>query len=203
MRKLSFASLCFSALILLVSCEKEGPVGPPGPMGPAGTNGTVGAQGPQGPAGTANVIYSTWTDDETLDWEDDETITGVPQKIATWSAAQISQQVVDSGVVLVYARAANNGPVSPLPATFYAATGAADQFSYSINVGALQFTHRSTDAVGVFVTPAVTDVRFRYIIIPGGTPGSRMASSPAAGYTVEQLKAMTYEQVVALLRIPK
>lgn len=200
MRKLSLLSVCFSALVLLASCEKEGPMGPVGPQGPSGATGSTGATGTtgqQGPAGSANVVYSNWTD-ATLAWTDDATDPAMPKRTAEWSATSISQDVLDRGIVLVYARDNADNSVHPLPATFYTDATHADQIRYALNVGKIMLTHTSTDA-NVFVAPAAKDVNFRFVIVPGGTADGRMA----AGYSVAQLQAMTYDQVVALLRIPK
>jgi len=43
---------------------------------------------------------------------------------------------------------------------------------------------------------------FRYIIIPGGVAGGRFVSGAAAGYTVDQIKSMSYQQITSLLNIP-
>jgi hypothetical protein len=43
---------------------------------------------------------------------------------------------------------------------------------------------------------------FRYVIIPGGVAGGRMTSGAASGYTIEQLRAMSYEEVLRKFNIP-
>lgn len=45
-------------------------------------------------------------------------------------------------------------------------------------------------------------IYYRYVLIPGGVSGGRFSSGPAVGYSTDQLKNMTYEQIVALFGIP-
>jgi hypothetical protein len=45
-------------------------------------------------------------------------------------------------------------------------------------------------------------LEYRYILIPGAVSGSRFISGAAAGYTSDQLKAMPYEQLRQLMKIP-
>jgi len=54
MKQFRFLLPALTAVLLMLSCTKEGPSGPQGPQGPAGANGT------QGLAGIANMIYSGW-----------------------------------------------------------------------------------------------------------------------------------------------
>jgi hypothetical protein len=42
----------------------------------------------------------------------------------------------------------------------------------------------------------------RYVIIPGGVAGGRMVTGPAAGHTVEELRAMSYQQICQMFNIP-
>jgi len=43
---------------------------------------------------------------------------------------------------------------------------------------------------------------FRYVIIPGSVAGGRMVSGPASGHTVNELRAMSYQQIAQLFSIP-
>ncbi len=204
MKKLSFFSLCFSVALLFASCTKEGPMGPAGPAGPQGpagtngTNGTNGTQGSQGPAGTANVIYSTWTD-ASLTWTD-TTIATVQQRVAEVNATSVTEEIIERGVVLAFSRT-TDGTVHSMPTMLHSENGT-DIFRFSLKVGVVTFAHSKLRNTG-FVAPAAQDIRFRYVIIPGGTANTRIASGAAAGYTAAQLQAMSYDQVVALFRIPK
>ncbi|MBD0350623.1 MAG: collagen-like protein [Flavisolibacter sp.] len=200
MKKLSFLSLCFSAIVLIVSCKKEGPMGPVGPQGAAGTNGTngePGATGPQGPAGSANVVYSSWSD-SALAWTD-TTINTVPLRTSSLSASAVTQEIIDRGVVLVYGRT-EDGDVHALPTMLHGTDGT-NIFRFSLKEGSIALAHSRLVNTG-YQTPAAQDIRFRYILIPGGVANTRIASGAAAGYTAAQLQAMSYNEVVALLRIP-
>ena len=84
---LVLTSLCF------ISCAKDGATGPQGPAGTSGTNGTNGnANVISESAQTVSFVYSN-----TLNTYD-----------AVLSCPEITQDVVDKGVVLCYERVANN-----------------------------------------------------------------------------------------------
>ena len=68
-----------------------------------------------------------------------------------------------------------------------------------MTAGTLRFTW--TNIAGS-ATPSISN-QFRYVIIPGAVSGSRITIGPAAGYTVEQVKSMSYEQIKALFNIPE
>jgi len=93
-------------IAFLPGCEKQGAVGPQGGHGERGTQGArgdvgqTGEKGPkgdrgdtgaQGPAGSVNVIYSEW-------------ITGTHNVVTTFpiAVAQLTQSIIDRGVVAVY-----------------------------------------------------------------------------------------------------
>ena len=202
MKKLSFLSLCFSVAILFASCTKEGPMGP---VGPQGAQGPTGSSGAQGQTGTANVLYSNWST-SSLEWSNDANAT--LQKLATLTATGLTQEVLDRGMVLVYSRNNADGDVHPLPViinTTDTSTGTsittANRFRFALRAGAVSLMHTS-EVAGAAVAPQAADVNFRYIIVPGSSADSRI-SSGAAGYTTAQLQAMSYNQIVALFRIPK
>jgi hypothetical protein len=208
MRKFRTLSLCLLAITFIaVNCTKEGPEGPAGatgPQGPAGSNGATGATGaagatgatgavgPQGPAGatgpagTANVIYSAWSL---------PTFTASSTFFVAQPAAPgITQAIMDRGVVLAYM---SNG------------TGTATS---GFNVWTLPYTrpgdatliyHQYVVGTIVYIASAnLTGFQFRYVIIPGGVAGGRTTGVGGTNYTVEQLKAMSYQEVVSLFHIP-
>jgi hypothetical protein len=45
-------------------------------------------------------------------------------------------------------------------------------------------------------------LEYRYVLIPGLVAGGRFSSGPLAGYTVSQIKSLSYQQLIDLLRIP-
>jgi hypothetical protein len=97
---------------LFVSCAQEGPIGPRGPQGPQGPS------GPQGPAGqSADVISINYAADASH-WYD----VGVPGEDGYFLALdlevpEITQDIVDFGLVLVYYRIDNQSPWIALPYT--------------------------------------------------------------------------------------
>lgn len=90
--------LCLVAGLTFSSCKKE-----------TGPKGDTGAIGPQGPAGNANV-KTTIVSNQT--W-----VYSAPAYIATMSAPNITQEIVDKGAVLVYLE--NAGTYIQLPITLY------------------------------------------------------------------------------------
>ena len=90
----------------------QGPVGPAGPVGPSGPVGPTGPQGPagpQGPPGTTTVLV-------TLDYS--VTLRASGSGDQTWSVPQITQSVVDDGVVIGYIQLGSAGSWTTLPHVF-------------------------------------------------------------------------------------
>lgn len=159
-----------------------------------------------GAAGTANVIYSDWFFfEEQSNWKD-TAAEGTVRGRAIKYAAQVTQDVIDKGIILTYSSAQINSgfnavDAKPLPwrrgihPTYV-------EYSFAIASGKIIF-YRLSVLNGTASTGSwVPDLGFRYVIIPGGIQGGRIASGPAVGYTKEQLQAMPYEEVAKLLRIP-
>jgi hypothetical protein len=220
MRKLRSLSLFILSITLIaVSCTKEGPEGPvgaTGPQGPPGTSGTngttgaTGATGSTGPIGIANVIYSAWlaapSTSGSAGWFDTTITTIGAVSRANFLAPSLMQTILDQGTTLVYHTSAASPP----------ATGTANvqPLPFSLNVGATIVELNYRPAVGrviVFLKSLSTVASlamtagnyFRYVIVPGGVAGGRMISGPAAGYSVEELKAMSYDEVIRKFNIPR
>lgn len=219
MRNFKLLSLLSLAITFLaISCTKEGPEGPvgaTGPQGPAGTNGAngtpgatgpagpTGPTGPQGPAGTANVIYSSWA---TVSTNRDTTGIvpfGPAVRYGTRSAPGVTQAILDNGVVLSYMQ--NNvtpTSITPLPTTLVL-FGDRFQFGFVLGVGTIYYylddITTGTNSTTSLSTPT------RYVIIPGGVSGGRLANGEATylGHTAAQWKAMSYHDVCTLLNIPE
>ncbi len=232
MRKLSFAiaSLFFS--VLLFSACKEGDTGPVGPQGIQGPNGPQGAQGtigpagpvgatgatgatgpagPVGPAGSlANVIYSSWL--TITNWADTAGLyvggantTGAAGRRGFIATNSVTTAIVDQGVVVSFLRQTPAAAASSLPtvlsgtAVYWSITldqalrpGRVIYFASRLELGSWSATEN-----GRF-----ENSQYRYVIIPGGTAGGRFTSGPATGYTISQVKAMSYNQIAALFNIP-
>ncbi len=218
MRKfLSLSLFLFALSFLAVNCTKEGPEGPagaqgpqgpagpggtPGPAGPAGPTGPqgpAGPAGPQGPAGTANVIYSPWFN--LTNWHDSTMTNQGLVKLDYRDAPGITSTIISSGVVLMY--------VAPNASSTYAyglpwlvtSSNPNIIISFVPTVGRLVVYNTQVNSIAGGITPNASYV-YRYIIIPGGVLGGRSAGAGGTQYTVEELKSMSYEQVVQLFNIP-
>lgn len=209
MRKLRlFSLLLLSILFIATSCTKEGPEGPVGAsglQGPPGTQGPEGPEGPQGPQGTTNVTYSAWF------------VTGTGWAEATASdpyfgevfyflktAPSVTQEIIDQGIVLGYMKGdpllvppANATPFQ-LPYGVGPGFGFSDIYDFTLSPGNIRFLYKSDFP---WAAEDLEVVSFRYVVIPGSVAG-RGTLPVYGGYSVEQLKAMPYEQVAKLFNIP-
>lgn len=219
MRKFRLLSLLALATVFIgISCTKEGPEGPvgaTGPQGPGGVQGPAGAQGPagpQGPAGTTNVTYSTWYTTVAADWA----AAGGPPYWDNFryirTAPGVTQAIIDNGIVLSYMKGwvydsdgtgfvpLHSPTVVQLP--YFADVFYTDFWDFAIPAaGSIRYMYKSNAAWGAGALPGVA---YRYVIIPGSVAGGRGTNSVTtyAGYTGEQLKAMSYSQVANLFHIP-
>lgn len=220
MKKLVFSTLfLLTTALVFTACKGDkgdtGPAGPAGPAGPtgaagpagpagatgpagvAGPVGPIGPAGPAGPAGTANVVYSNWIAVVNSDWSNNGVST--VNHTRAIAAPGLTATLLAQGVVLVYLNLStqpNNIKLLPWDDvtvyTFYIE---------QMTVGSLLVGVKRQDNTA-FINSFIT-LNYRYIIIPGGVSGSRFTSGPAAGYTVQQVKSMSYDQVRALLSIPE
>ncbi len=218
MRKFSLLSLLLVALtFIVINCTKEGPEGPAGatgpqgptggsgaagPAGPAGATGTTGPAGPagpQGPAGTANVIYSSWaTSTGTFR---DSTIDNTLYNITDFAAPSLSQAILDNGVILVYFRFASLGPYQ-LPYSSFAG-GHPNVIHFIAKLNRIYITRHNQDQnVEAGHVHLAAGLEYRYVLVPGAVAGGRMMSGPAAGYSAEEVRSMSYEQICNLFSIP-
>lgn len=185
-----------------------GLTGTTGAIGPAGTTGATGSQGPigpQGPIGTANVIYSAWTAFVNATWSASVVEFGKTVRNYPAVAPGITQTMLDQGVVLSFIKFAvpANTPY-PLPAVINGVnvSGVSSSVFIELAVGILRIKHMNiTDNLDPGTLSSQT--QYRYILIPGGIAGGRFTSGPAAGYTVAQVKAMSYAQVSSIFNIPQ
>lgn len=172
-------SVSFLTIVLVITSCKKGDVGPQGPEGPAGPQGVQGQQGAQGATGTANVIYSSWF--TASPWTKD-TVFGLWGFNYNQTATGITQQMLDSGVVLTFGRLYGYnsliwpaGQVGQLPINIsyiLGGTSYTDNWSALVTPGNVHI--RFTDDQNYY-TSISTAHQFRYIIIPGGAVGNRIA----------------------------
>jgi hypothetical protein len=212
MRKFKLLSLLSLAIVFIVtSCTKEGPEGPvgaSGAQGPAGIAGPVGPAGPQGPVGTTNVTYSAWFVTG-VGW----TSTGADAYLAEFlynrAAPGVTQAIMDNGLVLAFMKGDPNllgAPLTqtfPLPNSVGHSFGFIDTYSFVLNApGNIRFLYFTT--FPFFDQTDLAAISYRYVIIPGSIAGGRGVNGVTTyeGFTAEQVKAMSYNQLAQTFHIP-
>ena len=132
MNKRVIAALVSGVLALsFVGCS-----GSQGPIGATDPSGTPGAPGPQGPTGTANVIYSPWKR-AAATWNN-ITKDGTTSKSSFTLAPEVTQSVIDSALIMVYARFVSSSKfMFPLPYTS-SAGGVVSTISYQAQLEATE-----------------------------------------------------------------
>ncbi|WP_109699581.1 lipoprotein [Chitinophaga deserti] len=175
MKKLLFPAI---AALMLAACSKEGPAGPAGPQGQQGNpgaQGTPGAQGPQGTPGTpgtngnANVIVKTFSS-TAYTWNK-ETILGINYRTIQVPVPEITADIINTGMVLVYV-AANTDSWTPLPLTL--GTDPKLLFvSFGNSVGMLRIRTRYSDNTDT----GVIGINCKLVIVQGNS--FRRAAPPS------------------------
>jgi hypothetical protein len=132
----------------------DGATGATGSVGATGANGVTGATGATGAGATGqvNIIYSDWFTIEIEDW----TLTSNKRIDFDYATNDISQAIVDNGIVLAYLK--QNGNVYPL--SIYFPNGTQHQYYYGLNN--IHFYVQNDNAI------VPQDYEYRYVIIPGG-----------------------------------
>ncbi len=147
--------------------EAVGPQGATGSKGDTGATGPVGPQGPAGPAGSGagtgtaiNVIYSDWFTPAFVDWQK------ITEKSYLFGIIEvnITQDIIDKGVVLAYSRQVASGPVYLLPMMLETSSGLTN-YNIAAALGKISITF--TELLDIQGRPA-TGLQYRYVIIPGG-----------------------------------
>jgi hypothetical protein len=162
--------VALSALILSVACKK----------------------GDDGPPGTANVKFSEWFTPATYK---KDTIFGIWGFSYNKSATAITQNVLDSGTVLVYAKMYGYnslvwpaGNVGQLPITITYMQGGLqnDTWQFKASPGNLNIRFQNDHNIYNSISNAH---QFRYIVIPGAVPAGRGIN-------------MSYEEICRKYNIP-
>ncbi len=155
-------------LVFVTSCSKDG------------------EQGPAGADGNANVISSGWVPYDSANWSSSTSEFGITYRNYPVTVSEITQDVVDNGVVLVYTRFFTDTYV--LPFTDKIVGGGENQvLSFRLNLGALTIKMRNVSGSGDPGTFSgnETSNQYRYIIIPSGT------NKTGVDFTI-----MSYQQVM-------
>jgi len=145
------------------------------------SKGSTGPAGPAGPAGPDSVIYSAWTP-LALTYVAKDTLFE-----QTINAPSITKAILDSGVILSYVNFQDtSGTYHVIPTAGLVTIGIFEDF-----------------AVGQINIQSVRDystLPYRYVVIPGSKKaGNSAATHKVKGYTIQELKAMPYEQVQQVL----
>lgn len=135
--------------------------------------------------GTANVLYSSWVEFESSNWSALQTEFSMDFREYPVQAPQITEEIRNEGVVLVYVSWACCSYVTSLPDI----TDNTYKTYFEYVVGEIQIKRSFfPDATGDPGTYS-TGNEYRYIIIPGGT------SIGNSKVKKEDLKNMSYEEV--------
>ncbi|MBD3616069.1 MAG: hypothetical protein HUJ22_05800 [Gracilimonas sp.] len=138
--------------------------------------------------GTANVMYSSWTYLDSA--VRDTTIDSSNMKIGDINAPQLTQEILDTGVVNVYMQFSNY--IYPLPYTGYAG-GITNTMDFLPRLNLIQitrFTHDNSGSVGFN-----SSLQYRYVLIPGGVAAKSKMSK-------DQIKTMSYQEAKKRFGIP-
>jgi hypothetical protein len=194
MKKVKLISLVIVIAMVAVSCKKE-----------TGPQGAQGAQGPAGPAGTTNVIYSNWKGFAATSWRPVVEF-GKNMEIYPASVPALDQNIIDHGAVLVYIKFINAQAPIQLPLTM-AITSSGNQFvGYRLIPDSIQMMLYDLDDnldPGTWSGDSSQNA-YRYIIIPGGTVGSKhMLNNNSSQPSLAELKNMTYAEVCRYYNIPE
>jgi len=199
----ALAALCF------VSCKKGDP-GPAGAAGPAGPNGT---------SGSSNVIYSDWFTPTSYT---KDTVFGMWGFSYTQAAPDLTQNILDSGTVIVYAKLLQynatlwpSTQISALPISLTYMSGnttMTDTWSGLASLG--QVKVRFVNDQNAYKNYNSSKNKFRYIIIPGVVHSSSVTPNTVtrSGNTLDagtlqtianNWTNMSYEEVCDKLGVPK
>ena len=199
---------------MLLSCTK----GDQGPAGPAGPTGATGATGAQGSTGSANVVYSQWFTPPSYI---KDTVFGIYGFYYDKATTDITQPVLDSGIVLTYGKLDGyvssiwpTNQVGQLPITVTYQEGSStyvDTWQAFATLGNLTIQFQDNLDLYNGISNAH---KFRYIIIPGAQKSAvasvksgiyysngRKLDANAVNGVIQNYKTMSYAQVCARLGI--
>jgi hypothetical protein len=145
------------------------------------SKGSTGPAGPAGPAGPDSVVYSPWIP---LAFTYNANDTAFED---TLIAPSITKAILDSGVILTYVNAIDqNGIYHVIP------TGALNTL--------MLFEDFSIGKINIVSVNDYSTLPYRYVTIPGSLKtGNSAGNQKVKGYTIQELKAMPYEQVQKVL----
>ena len=145
MKKLSFYFLLFSFLIILISCEK----GEKGEIGPAGPQGTSTEIDSNILNGYTNAIYLI-KNIVRSDWQSIPDPYGNSNYNASLIIPEITQGILDSGMVIVYFK--NSNSYNTLPITSFQGAGVIT-YQYTYKEGELIVNFKANYSPTTFPIP--------------------------------------------------
>ncbi|MEO7978657.1 hypothetical protein [Flavobacterium sp.] len=173
--------------IFLISCS--GDDGTNGPEGPAGVDGIDGTNGIDG---NPVVFFSDWALTGTTK---SETFNGVLGSTFIISAPELTQEILNKGVVLIYMQSLSSGKFSNMPLPLIESTGS-KVFIHNFWPELGQITIYKFLLDGTTPTPVTASLKWRYVLIPGGTNVTGKKNVNKLDYS-----KMSYEQVCKLFNI--
>ena len=199
-----FLNSCESDADVFTREELKGDVGPQGQQGPQGPEGQQGAQGPEGQPGAdgnANVIVSIW---KNATMSKDTIIDGTETRVATVAAPELTDEIIQKSAILVYLD--YGGGIFPLPYTSRP-LGRMSTISFFPQKGKIRPTRIVYD--GGSLLPFSSSILYKYVIIPQGTASKGFNNNTSQPmyrlnnelYTLDALKAMSYEEISSKLNI--
>lgn len=174
-------------VVAIYACE-----GPAGEEGPQGSQGPAGDQGPTGEDGNANVIASDWITPTAYILTED--VFGIDYIEHDLSAPEITQEIINSGVVLVYGKL--NGYSAPLWPTdqislmpiviTYIQNGATQTDTWTAILSPANVKIRFVNSTNLYTT-LVKNHSFRYIVIPSSEGSVAKAAGAAYNTIIKEL----------------
>ncbi len=120
------------------------------------------------------------------------------------SAPGVTTSILNSGLVMSYLGVVTGGNVTTGPYEFpFFCTSCSPSmiiFQSLPQVGKVIFY--ATNSTGTLTGFSDGSYSTRYVIIPGGVAGGRMVTGPGAGHTVDELRAMSYQQIAQMFNLP-
>jgi hypothetical protein len=123
------------------------------------------------------------------------------------ASPNLTQAVLDQGVILTYLRWTVSGNLPTLlPTNYYAGSTFEIGFRPALNKIVYYFWTPSNPYVAVGAGSLGSGAQFRYILIPGGVSGrgtEKAVEINGQAYTETELRNMSYTQICSLLHIPQ
>jgi|SRR6185437_14902419 len=145
--------------------------------------GDTGPAGPAGPAGPDSVVYSGWIE---LTPTYIEVVNDTSFK-DTIAAPSITQAILDSGIILSYVNVGTSDAPDVVPVASLNYIFSFEEFT----AGNIYLT--------IFPNYDLSGLPYRYVTIPGSKIEGNKSTGLVNGYTVKELKSMSYEHALSVV----